>query len=487
MFEWILLQLQQHWSFRELLFLFNILLGIIAIFVVPRNRHPLAGLTWLAFIFLVPIIGWIVFILLGSPKLPRNRRALNLNVDEFLGHNSTGPNLTGVSGKFKQSIQLAYSLTRMPIVDASDIKIIPDYDDVLDSIIKDIDKAEKTIHLEYYIFIYDSFTERLIASLEGAAKRGLDVKILYDAYGNLKYLSRSRRMQYRLRAAGAKVKSSLPLKLPFMGYTRPDLRNHRKLIVIDSEIAYTGSQNMINKTYHRRDDIVYKELVVRVSGKKTVRQLEAIFAADWAAETGKQLQSLDADPAASSTDQNYIKTQVLPSGPGYEDENNLKVFNSLLYAASESVTIVNPYFVPDESLITAITSAARRGVRVQMINSEAVDQWTVAHAQRSYYEELLKVGVEIYLHKKPYLVHSKFIVIDNEMAIVGSSNLDIRSFLLNHELALLIYDRPKAEAFTVLAEHYKKDSLAINKKDWLERPRFRQLLDNIARLTSALQ
>ena len=278
----------------------------------------------------------------------------------------------------------------------------------------------------------------------------------------------------------------LPIRLPGKGYTRPDLRNHRKLVVIDGQVGYTGSMNMIQRNYHRKDDIVYDELVVRIEGPVTA-QLEAVFLNDWLAETGQFL----TDQAGNITDQLQSKgdalAHVIPSGPGYDYENNRQFFASLFYAAKHQITIVNPYFVPDESLITALISAAKRGVRVVLLNSEAIDQIMVAHAQRSYYEQMLKAGVEIYLYKKPALLHSKFTIIDNDACFVGSSNMDIRSFELNQELTLTSYDVSFVRSMQRVAGGYLKKSRKVNKAGWSKRPPRKQLLDNIARLTSSLQ
>lgn len=294
-------------------------------------------------------------------------------------------------------------------------------------------------------------------------------------------------MLKRLAADGVEVQAMLPLKMPGKGYVRPDLRNHRKLVVVDGQIGYTGSQNLVRRNYHRKDDIYYDELVVRVQGPIAL-QLSAVFISDWYAETGELLDYKD-----FGTTPTEIKSfgtslaQLLPSGSGYDDENNLKLFTSLLYAAKQRITITNPYFVPDDALTTAITSAAKRGVSVTLINSEAMDQWMVGHAQRSFYEALLTAGVNIYLYKAPVLLHSKFITVDDDIATVGSSNMDIRSFLLNMEVTLVSYDPAVVKQLHSVEADYLSRSKKVSIAQWHKRPRRQRLLDNIARLTAALQ
>ena len=159
----------------------------------------------------------------------------------------------------------------------------------------------------------------------------------------------------------------------------------------------------------------------------------------------------------------------------------------MIHKAHKEIVLVNPYFVPHDSLLTALTSAAQRGVSVKLINSEVMDQWMVGHAQRSYYETLLKAGVEVHLYKAPILLHSKFIVVDGTIVTVGSSNLDLRSFYLDLEVTLIAYDPKVAEQLRSVAETYLKRSNQLSLKAWQKRPYRTQLKDNIARLTAALQ
>ena len=472
----------------------EMILRIAALFVVPRNRKPTAGLAWMLVIFLMPIPGWIIFSVIGSYKLPPQRRDMQRTLDAYIEgtlheirHKKQIKVVDEViPAKYQQASILAQSLTHFPAFLGNKVEPIADYDKTISNIIKDIDQASHYIYIEYYILALDETTERLFESLKRAISRGVKVRVMYDAYGSRKY-KRFGEMKRLLDDLGVEHHPMLPLTLPGRGYMRPDLRNHRKLVVVDGAIGYTGSLNMIARSYHRSDSIVYDELTVRLSGP-IVQQLRAVFLTDWFSETGKMLK--DTGTALEElVDRNYGATsmQMIPSGPGYDDENNLKVFNAIFYDARESITIVNPYFVPDESLIVALISAARRGVRVRLINSEAIDQRFVAHAQRSYYEEMFRAGVEVYLYEAPTLLHSKYILIDDDLSLVGSSNMDIRSFELNHELTVMVYGVKDNAKLHRITEEYLEKSKQVNAKRWLSRPPRLQLLDNIARLTSSLQ
>lgn len=264
-------------------------------------------------------------------------------------------------------------------------------------------------------------------------------------------------MKRRFKKAGIHYKAMLPISLRPRAYSRPDLRNHRKIVAIDNHIAFVGSLNMIEATYARKDQIHYTELVAKMTGP-VASEAAAIVASDWYLETAETLSHHVTMPVA--TPAGTVLTQMVPSGPGYAYQNNLKLFVSLIYRANRSIHITNPYFVPDETLIAAITAASKRGVKVSILNSQAMDQWMVGHAQRSYYEQLLEAGIDIRLFPAPELIHSKYMVVDDEVAVVGSSNLDIRSFELNLENSTVFYD---ASVAATLSRLHKKICAAASR------------------------
>lgn len=462
-------------------------LRLLALFIVPRNRAPTSGMAWLMLIFLAPAPGWVLFLMFGYTKLPRNRRNLQKRVDNYLEAIDDGKNdaLEGMGAKYSQVLNLAESLVHMPLAYCDRYEIIDKYDDFFTTLTQDIDNAKEVITVNFYIMALDKSTNAVFDALERAHRRGVNVYVLYDAYCQLRYRTWAKAARMRLEQAGIPVRASLPFSLSVGKYQRPDLRNHRKVVTIDHSIGYTGSQNLIDNTYHRKDDIRYKELVVRMEGH-VVKHLEAVFAADWLAETKENILMLDPSPRRRNKNTN-LRVQVIPSGPGYTDENNLKVFTALFYAAEYSITIVNPYFVPDDALMMAITSAARRGVAVTMVNSAAEDQFMVSHAQHSFYDKLIEAGVKVYQHKRPVLVHSKFMVIDDEVAVVGSSNLDSRSFMLNSEVTLMVYGEQFASGMQAVADTYLSNARLVEKDRWSKRSASHKLFDNIARLTSSIQ
>ncbi len=479
----------------SLFFIFEWTVRVTALFFIPRNRKPSVATGWLMLIMLEPTLGLLIFLLIGSPKLSRKRRAMQGTMDKLI--NATiqealaEPSLRKyvhfeVPKRFQPFVTLNTTLGGMPAFSSNRVKLLPEYDASIAAITADIDKARDFVHIEFFIITYDDATEELFQAMAAAVQRGVKVRVLLDAFGSWRFPNH-RATKRKLTEIGVEWHLMLPIRLSLQDFNRPDLRNHRKIVVIDAKIGYTGSQNLIRRNYHRKDALYYDELMVRVQGPVVI-QLHGAFITDWYSESGELL-SRQANPEINLTFEGAGSSlaQVLPSGPGYDNENNLKLFTSLIHAAVKNITIVNPYFVPDDSLLLAITSAAQRGVTVTMINSEIMDQKMVGHAQRSYYEALLAAGVKIYLYNYPVLLHSKFMTIDDDMAVIGSSNLDIRSFQLDLEVSLAVYDPAVVHELQVLEHAYLAKSTQLHQSDWQARPLRTQLLENLARLTASLQ
>lgn len=465
----------------------DVIIRVALLFYVPRNRKPTAALAWLFAIALIPIGATVAFLIIGKTSLSKKRlakqHAIN-NLYERHNHTLHHAKLTALpEPPHRNAAKLAEKLTFLPATKGNQVRIIHGYDTIIEDMTKAVHTAQSYIYVEFFALALDVSTTDFLNALALAKARGVEVYVLFDTLGSRKYPG-YRRLKKFLTAAGIAWQAMLPISLKPGRYNRPDLRNHRKILVIDNTDAYIGSMNMIDKTYHRKDDISYIELVNHLSGP-AVNEAAAVFASDWYAETGYLLRHFRKNPALSPTGKSIA--QVVPSGPGYAYRNNLKVFVDLIHTAQESIVITNPYLVPDESLLAALTSASLRGVKVSILNSQAMDQWMVGHAQRSYYEQLLKAGIEIWLYREPRLMHSKYMTIDSRVAIVGSSNLDIRSFELNHECSVIAYDKAVTKQLNHIHRADLEHSVQVELKTWRKRSRHSQFLDSIARLTSALQ
>lgn len=482
-------------TITALIGLANWIIPLVMLFIVPVNRKPSSATAWLLLMFLLPYLGLVLFLLLGSPKLSRHRRAEQRTMDELIrnvvAEARQVPELAAlldppIPPHYEPFVRLNTNLGDLPAFAGNAVELLPDYQAVFKRIAEDIDHAQYFVHVEYFALSCDEETEGVFAAMERTASRGIKVRVLMDHLGSRKY-PHFKATRARLERAGIEHHLLLPLHFFGANYTRPDLRNHRKIVVIDGQIGFTGSQNLIKRNYFRKDAIYYDELVARVSGPIAM-QLQAAFVTDWYSETGVLLTNQTvAEIAPELQAAGTVLCQVLPSGSGFENENNLRLFTALIHAARHRLVITNPYFVPDEALMTAITSAAQRGVDVILLNSEASDQFLVSHAQRSYYEELLRAGVKVYRYHTPVLLHSKHMTIDDEIAVIGSSNLDIRSFQLNLEVTLVCYDRQVVADLRQIEVGYLSKSKLLHLSEWEARLVIEKLFENISRLTAALQ
>jgi cardiolipin synthase len=225
--------------------------------------------------------------------------------------------------------------------------------------------------------------------------------------------------------------------------------------------------------------------MVRLEGP-VVAEVNTVFLTDWYTETNVVLEREARQSVAPVGDED-LDCQIVPSGPGFEGENNLRLFNGLIYAAQRRIVLVSPYFVPDDSMLYAVTTAAQRGVQVELFVSEIGDQAVVFHAQRSYYEALLEAGVVIWLYRKPTILHAKHFTIDDDVAVVGSSNLDMRSFTLNLEVSLMVRGRTFVNELRQIEEGYRRASRQLTLDEWRARPLRSAVLDNVMRLGAGLQ
>ncbi|MGO4692111.1 cardiolipin synthase [Glaciibacter sp. 2TAF33] len=470
----------------------HVVLGFTAAVLVSANRRPSEAIAWVLTIVFIPFIGAVVFLLVGFGRLPRRRRQKQREVNALILDRTRG--LDQVShgdewpGWLHSAVRLNRNLSALPMVGGNRITLLDHYEGSFDAMIESIDAAREYVHVEFYILVLDASTAGFFDALARAATRGVSVRVLSDHVSG--FLFPHRRDTLRaFEAMGATWRAMLPLR-PLRGqWQRPDLRNHRKLVVVDGAVGFTGSQNLIDSSYLKRANITrglhWHELMIRVEGPM-VRELNAVFVTDWYSETD-ELVSLDTSPVVLAREPALLDAQVLPSGPSFENDNNLKLYALLIHNAERRVSITSPYFVPDESTLLAILTAASRGVEVELFVSAVGDQPLVYHAQRSYYEALLRAGVSIYLYRAPTVLHAKHFTIDDEVAVVGSSNMDIRSFSLNMEVSVLVHGRDFVRQLRAIQAGYRAQSDRLELVEWLNRPRREVVRDNLARLTSSLQ
>jgi cardiolipin synthase len=474
------------------IYLLDLAIKVVALGLVPEGRRPSSASAWLLLILFLPIIGILAFWLIGSPFVDRGRRrrqaaagqvvssALTAETDDLL------PMPAGST--LNTLVVLNRRLGWLPSVGGNQADLFSDYDEAIAAMAREVRTAERYVHVEFYIMSWDSTTNDFFEALADVAARGVTVRLMFDHIGTVR-IPGYRNMIKKLNQTAIEWHPMLPIQ-PLQGkWQRPDLRNHRKIVVVDGRAGFVGSLNMIDASYHnRRHERAgrqWRELVMRVSGP-VVFSLDIVFATDWYLETDDVLRE-DIQPYAYDEEPGDVLCQVVPSGPGFPDENNLRLFNSLIYSAQRRLSITSPYFVPDDSLLYAITTAAQRGIDVELFVGEQGDQFMVHHAQSSYYKTLLRAGVKIYLYPAPFVLHSKHFTVDDDVAVIGSSNMDIRSFNLDFEISVMCLSRSLTTAMRQVEDQYRSLSHELTLEEWQRRPLQKRYIDNVMRLTSALQ
>jgi cardiolipin synthase len=458
------------------------LVRIVMLVYVPQRRSPASARAWLLLIFFLPALGLVLYAMIGRAYLPPRRLAQQARIIElmqsmpqrFTWATHPAPRL---EREIAQAVRLAHNLGSFDVAQANRIEFLPDYQVSLDRLLRDIEAARRSVHLLYYIFADDNTGQLAAEAIEQAARRGVSCRLLLDSVGSRAALHR---LAPRLRSAGVEVVPLLPLRPLRPGRVRLDLRNHRKIAVIDGAVGYVGSQNIVDDTANR--GLTNEELVVRVEGP-VVQQLQAVLLADHHQETGREIKDGTLFPQPRPAGDS--PAQVLPSGPGHQEGNTQQVLVSLIYAARERVDLTTPYFVPDATFLTAMRTVAARGVDVNLVVSRHSNKPVVQFAQQSYYEDLLAAGVKIYLYRGAFL-HAKYTSIDDSIAVIGSSNLDIRSFALNSEVSLLVYDPEVVAALRKIQDRHIGDSDEVTLGRWRQRSPTRRWLQNMCRLTDTL-
>lgn len=478
-----------------LLFAVDLAVKIVALIILPRDRKPSAAMAWLLAIFLIPYVGICFYLLIGSSKLPKRRREKQNEVNRLISDAAVSLDLSTDRTEWPAWLpavaQLNQTVGAVPILGGNRARLVGQYSASIAGMAADIDTADTFVHVEFYIVSFDATTREFFAAMERAVKRGVSVRVLLDHVASVRAAGHKETFA-ELDRIGVGWSFMLPVQ-PLKGkYQRPDLRNHRKLVVADGRVGWMGSQNLIDRSYNSPKNIKrglqWQELMTRITGP-IVTGINAIFLGDWYCETGEMITEENVPVAEiepySSPD--ALDCQVIPSGPGFEGENNLRLFLALMYSAQERIIITSPYFVPDEAMMYAITSAVQRGLEVQLFVSEIGDQGPVFHAQRSYYGELLRAGVQIWMYPAPFILHAKHLSIDDDVAVIGSSNMDIRSFALDLEVSLMVRGRSFVAEMREVEAGYRMVGRQLTLEAWENEPGSATFLDGLARLTSSLQ
>lgn len=476
-------QFWSYWSIATGLINWAIIFG--ALIYIPFRRSPTAAQAWMILIFFLPIMGLVLYLILGHTEHPHWRRDRLARLPAILRRAMGELSLDETSGcedlapRHAMSSALVQRLGGQPCLSGNHIELDAEYDSVVDRIVADIDAAQHHAHLMFYILMLDEAGERVLSALERAAARGVTCRLLIDAVGSSAH---RRRIARRLKDSGVALRIILPLRIWHRG-TRADLRNHRKIVVVDGLVGWVGSQNMHRSEYE--PSVFYREVMARVVGP-VVLELQAVFIGDWYLETEEDIGSPDLMPFSGPGDHaGSMRAQVLPTGPDYPGAQVDILFTDLIFNARERVVLATPYFIPNEPLLQALRTAVSKGVDVTLYVTYTTNSLLVDHAQRSYYDELLAAGVRVMLYRERFL-HAKHLSIDDDIAVIGSANMDRRSFELNSEVTLLVYDRVLVQQLRRIEGDYALKSHRLDMGEWQARGFLPQLAENVTRLISPL-
>ena len=466
---------------------------VIALRVIMMRPATGIALSWLLLVTILPFAGAIIYFMIGERRIGFQReRGIGDVRAEFksIANVETRERLTDVDwsrhplaarGLDRLGRRVAGSLT----VRSSSLKLVPDTLEALRAIARDVDGAKTSVLMEFYIWNEGGAADDVLEAVIRAARRGVSCRVLVDALGARPWWKGGQ--PQRLRAAGVELRAALPVGFfrSFIG--RTDLRLHRKIVVVDGEVAWTGSMNLVDPSFFKQDAGVGKwiDAMVRVEGAVVI-MLAATMISDWILETREPIQDvIESAKLGPVKFQGAADVQVVPAGPGETGDGLLQMLLALINAAQNELVLTTPYLVPDESILQALRGAAGRGVKVAIIVPERVDSFLTRYASRSYYDSLLEMGAEIYLYRGG-LLHTKSIMVDGGMSMFGTVNLDMRSLWLNYEVALFVYDDIFAGELRALQRTYIDDSDRLDLDTWRKRSFKQRFVENALRLVSPL-
>ena len=452
------------------------------------KRRPLGGtLAWLLLVYTLPILGVFCYLLLGEPYLGRMRaerakrqhRFYSLWLEGILSTQRAQPPPRTALGAV---MQLTRNSIGMPALSCSQWALYDNADGLFESLKTDIDQAQTAIFLEFYILDDQGRVVNILSALSAAVQRGVRVYLMLDSVGSHRFL-RSRRC-HRLIRAGVQILEVLYANVLRMSLRRQDLRQHRKLIAIDNRIAYTGSMNLADPAFFNAHLGVgsWVDIMVKIHGD-IAKLVQGTLVFDWEMETGVRLEDSLATPTFAERHANLM--QLLPSGPALDEEILLQVLLTAIHNAHQRIVLTSPYFVPDESLLQALKSAGKRGLDVTIIVPRKNNSTLAQYAGRSFYQELLLAGVVIRRFTDG-LLHTKTVIVDDHLVLIGSVNLDMRSIWLNFEATLLVDDVAFCEQMRTITDDYRRRSDQLLLSDWRQRPLYQRLAENLAQLASPL-
>ena len=456
-------------------------LAFIARAILRPHREPASRVAWVVVMVVLPMAGIIAYIFLGETNIGRRRAACLREVLARMPDPAEAPGAKAAPlqptkpESYAPLFRAGHSVNGFEPVGGNRARLMPDSNAAVESMIADIDSAHDHVHLTFYIWLPDHNGLKMVEALKRAAASKVTCRAMVDGLGS-RILVASEHWK-AMRDAGVHVATALPIGNPLLRPLRGriDLRNHRKILVIDNQITYCGSQNCADPEFRIKAKFApWVDVMIRFEGP-IARQNQHLFASDWMAQADEDLTDLLRQPLPPG--ELGFTAQVIGTGPTVRYSAMPEVFETLMYAARRELFITTPYYVPDEAMQAALCASARRGVVTTVIFPAKNDSWIVGAASRSYYTELLAAGVRIFEYLGG-LLHAKSLTLDGEVTLIGSANMDRRSFELNYENNILFYDPVLTAEVRVRQDFYLAQSREVTADIVARWPMIRRLWNN---------
>ena len=468
--------------YNILMVLYFITVLAVIVVVLSENRNPVKSMAWMLVLVLLPVLGLVIYLIFGrslkgmrliSRSDLRELQRMNdyseaIEVDESLSETS------------RQLISLVNKLTMPHMFAGNDIEVFTSGREKYDSLIRDIEAARDYIHVQYFIIENDDVGARLIESLMRKAREGVQVRVLYDYVGS--FYMRPRVLR-QMRAAGIEVHPFLEVTLANVAF-RVNWRNHRKVVVIDGKVGYVGGMNIANRyvTGDKRWQ-PWRDTHLRIHGE-AVAAMQYSFAIDWNFTTRKLLTSPTMHYNEPPANSDYL-VQMVGSGPTNRWNNISLVFFKAIALAKKSIYIQTPYFLPSDSLLKALLSAALSGVDVRLMIPRENDSMMLHLATGSYIKQCLQAGMKIFFYEAG-MMHAKVVIVDDEFVTTGSTNFDFRSFEHNFEFNALVYSKEFNRKMKDIFEADMQQCSRVSLGKWKQRPLMHKALESVVRLVSPI-
>ncbi|WP_192456904.1 cardiolipin synthase [Musicola keenii] len=467
-----------------LVFSYWLLIAGITLRILMKRRAVPSAMAWLLVIYILPLVGIITYLLLGELHLGKQRaeraRQMWPATAQWLRELKGFQRIfaTEHSEVARSLFQLCERRQGVAGVKGNQLQLLTSFDDTIKTLLRDIELARNNIEMVFYIWQSGGLVEQIQAALLSAAQRGVKCRILLDSAGSVNFFHSTQ--PTLMRNAGIEVVEALQVNILRAFLRRMDLRQHRKVILIDNRIAYTGSMNMVDPRHFKQESGVgqWIDLMVRTEGP-VATTMGIIYSQDWEMETGQRRLPPAPDVNIMPFEQESGHTiQVIASGPGYPEDMIHQALLTAVYSARQQLIMTTPYFVPSDDLLHAICTAAQRGVDVNIIVPYKNDSMMVGWACKAFFSELLAAGAHIYLFKDG-LLHTKSVLVDGQLSLVGTVNLDMRSLWLNFEITLLIDDAGFGRDLACIQEDYMLRSERLQAGKWQKRPYWQLIVERL--------